>query len=50
MKSANIEMTCEKKHFNSKKIFEGEDVKNNKLPLSSSLRAFLSTGNLIWKI
>ena len=41
MKLPNVEMTCEKNTLTAKNIWEGRDVKNNKVHLSSSLRAFI---------
>ena len=42
MKLPNVEMTCEKNTLTAKNIWEGRDVKNNKVHLSSSLRAFIN--------
>ena len=42
MKSPNVEMTGEKNTLAAKNIWEGEDVKNNTVPLSSALRAFIN--------
>ena len=42
MKLPNVEMTCEKSISTAKNIWEGRDVKNNKVYLSSSLRAFIN--------